>query len=171
MAALKEFEDKLYCDVTTQATNAIAGKDILLCIFNATGEKLLAIDGQQSLTLNREKEIIEINSKTIDGGWKTKAAGPKDWSIESDGMYSPTLESHQLLAQAYEEDEYVCCKIVDNKRKKPLFGGLALIKEFNLEAPYDDSMTFEMTLEGCGKLTDLTKSKEAPAMPGEGGMA
>lgn len=171
MAVIKEFEDNLYCDIAGQVTGAISGKDILLCLFNKTGEKLLAIAGQQSLAINREKEIVEINSKTIEGGWKTKVAGIKDWNIETDGMYSPYDETHKLITEAFENDEYVCLKVVDNKKKKALFGGLALIKELNIEAPFDDSMTFEATFEGCGKLTDLTTVVEAPAMPGEGGMA
>lgn len=170
MTVIKEFEDKLYCDASSQATSAVAGKDILLCVFSADGSKLLAVAGQQSLTINREKEIIEINSKTIDGGWKTKVPGIKDWNIEVDGMYSPNDETHKLLNKAFDNDEYICCKVINGKTKKPLFGGLALLKELNIEAPYDDSMTFETTLEGCGKLVDLTGdlSEQAPAMPGAG---
>lgn len=173
MAAIPEFEDKLYCDITSQATSYVAGKDILLCIFNNAGDKLLAVAGQQSVTINREKEIVEINSKTIEGGWKTKVAGIKDWSIESDGMYSPSDETHKLLSQAFENDEYVCCKVVDAKKKKPLFGGLALVQDLSLEAPLDDSMTFSISLSGCGKLTDLSATEgsdeSAPAMPGDVG--
>ena len=36
-----------YCNFESAAAKAAAGKDILLCIFDATGEKLLAISGQQ----------------------------------------------------------------------------------------------------------------------------
>lgn len=166
---IKEFSDKLYCDATSQATNAIAGKDILLCVFSADGSKLLAIAGQQSITINREKEIIEINSKTIDGGWKTKVPGIKDWNIECEGMYSND-ETIKLLNNAFENDEYICLKVINAKNKKPMFGGLALLKEMNIEAPYDDSVTFETTLEGCGKLVDLAGELEtqAPAVPGAG---
>lgn len=170
MAAIEEYSNNLYCDMTGGSTNeTVSGKDILLCIFNSTGEKLLAISGQNGLTINREKEMIEINSKTIEGGWKSKVAGIKDWSIESEGVYSPTQEAHQELNKSFNDDSYVCCKIIDAKKKKPLFGGLALIKEYNLEAPFDDSMTFELTLEGCGALKDLTSVGNATAMPGTTG--
>lgn len=166
MSEIKEFTDNLYCDVSGKSNEALPGKDILLCVFNSDGSKLLAIAGQQSLTINREKEMIEINSKTIDGGWKSKVPGIKDWSIETDGVYSPSQETHQLLNKAFENDTYVCVKVVNGNTKKALFGGLSLIKEYNIEAPYDDSTTFEMTLEGCGKLVDLTDPGiEAPAMP------
>lgn len=165
MAEIKEFKENLYCE-SGQLGKATSGKDILLCIWSADGSKLLAIGGQQGLTINREKEVIEINSKTIDGGWKNKVAGVKDWSIEVDGMYADSDESQKLLAKAFEDDEYVCLKVVNAKSNKALFGGLAIVKEFNCEAPFDDSMTFEMTLEGCGKLTDMsTKVVDAPQMP------
>ena len=169
MPVIEEFSNKLYCDATGGAvTKAVAGKDILLCIFNSTGEKLLAIAGQQSVTINREKEIIEVNSKTIDGGWKSKVPGIKDWNIEVEGMYSDE-ESHKALSDAFEKDEFICCKVINNKAKAPMFGGLALVKELNLEAPFDDATTFEITLEGCGALKDLSK-ESAPAMPGEKGL-
>lgn len=170
MAAIEEYSSNLYCDMSGKTQEAVSGKDILLCIFNADGSKLLAISGQQSLKINREKEMIEVNSKTIDGGWKSKVPGIKDWSIETDGVYSQSQETHQLLNNAFENDEYVCCKVVNGKTKKPMFGGLALIKEYNIEAPFDDSSTFEVTLDGCGKLVDLSKVENAPAMPTSAGL-
>jgi TP901-1 family phage major tail protein len=169
-AAIEEYSSNLYCDISGKTQEAIAGKDILLCVFNADGSKLLAISGQQSLTINREKEMIEVNSKTLDGGWKSKVPGIKDWSIETDGVYSPTQETHQLLNDAFENDAYVCLKVVNIKAKKPMFGGLALLKEYNIEAPFDDSSTFEITLEGCGKLVDLSKAENAPALPASAGL-
>ena len=40
-------DDNAYCDFSSTAAKALAGKDILLAIWNAAGEKLLAISGQQ----------------------------------------------------------------------------------------------------------------------------
>ena len=50
----------------------------------------------------------------------------------------------------------VCLKVIDAKEKKPLFGGLACITDYTLEAPYDDSMTYSLSFSGNGALTDLT---------------
>ncbi|VTT18313.1 antigen A [Streptococcus dysgalactiae subsp. equisimilis] len=49
--------------LTPSATKAIAGKDIILAIFDKTGAKLLAISGQQGLTINRTADSIEVSSK------------------------------------------------------------------------------------------------------------
>ncbi|MDT1833120.1 phage major tail protein, TP901-1 family, partial [Acinetobacter baumannii] len=44
------FDQNVYCNFDTSATKAIAGKDIILAIFDKTGANLLAISGQQGLT-------------------------------------------------------------------------------------------------------------------------
>ncbi len=73
------FDNNAYCDFTSSAAKAIAGKDILLAIYNTGGDKLLAISGQQGLTINRSADSIEITSKDTAGGWKSKIAGMKEW--------------------------------------------------------------------------------------------
>ena len=42
-------DNNAYCDFSSTAAKALAGKDILLAIWNDTGDKLLAISGQQDL--------------------------------------------------------------------------------------------------------------------------
>ena len=64
------YDDGAYCDFTSTAAKAVAGKDILLAIYNSDGSKLLAISGQQGLTINRSADSIEITSKDTAGGWK-----------------------------------------------------------------------------------------------------
>lgn len=83
------YDDNAYCDFTSSSAKAVAGKDILLAIYNADGTKLLAISGQQGLTINRSADSIEITSKDTLGGWKSKIAGMKEWSIDNDGLYVP----------------------------------------------------------------------------------
>ncbi len=58
----KNFDGNIYCPVN-QGANAMAGKDILVAIFNSAGDKLLAIAGQQGLTINRSAESIDVTSK------------------------------------------------------------------------------------------------------------
>ena len=69
------FDSNNYCDFTSSAAKAVAGKDILLAVFNADGSSLLAISGQQGLTINRSADSIEVTSKDTQGGWKSKLAG------------------------------------------------------------------------------------------------
>lgn len=49
-----------------------------------------------------------------------------------------------------------------------MFGGLAAVTDYSIEAPFDDAMTYSISLEGNGALVDLTSGdKSANAMPGD----
>ena len=161
---MADFEEGLYCDFDASATNAIAGKDIILAIFDATGADLLAVSGQQGLTINRSADSIEVSSKDTKGGWKSKLAGMKEWSIDNDGLFVPSSASHKALAEAFNNSDPVCLKVVNAKTQKPMFGGLAYVTDYSLEAPYDDAMTYSISLDGNGALADLTE-ETAPEMP------
>lgn len=150
------YDNNDYCDFSATAAKAVAGKDILLAIWNSDGSELLAISGQQGLTINRSADSIEITSKDTKGGWKSKIAGMKEWSIDNDGIYVNNDQSHKELSQAFNNSEPVCIKVINNKTKTGMFGGLAVITDYPLEAPHDDSMTYSITLEGMGELVDLT---------------
>lgn len=161
------YDDNDYCDFEASSAKAVAGKDILLAVWNDDGSKLLAVAGQQSLTINRSADSIEVTSKDTQGGWKSKIPGMKEWSIDMDGLYILGDESHSELSAAFENSNPVCLKVVNTKTKKGMFGGLAVITDYPIEAPYDDSMTFSMTFEGVGALVDLTVNPpETDTMPG-----
>ena len=161
------FEDNLYCDFDATTTKAMAGKDILLAVFDKTGTNLMAISGQQGLTINRSADSIEVTSKDTAGGWKSKISGMKEWSIDNDGLYVPTDNAHKTLSEAFEASEFVCVKVYNGKTKKGMFGGLASIVDYPLEAPHDDAVTYSITLEGNGALVDLQKEGTANLVPGE----
>lgn len=160
------YENNLYCDFSATATKAIAGKDIILAIFNSDGTQLLAVAGQQGLTINRSKDSIEVTSKDTKGGWKAKVGGMKEWSIDNDGLYVADDESHKTLSKAYHDDELVCLKVVNQKTETPMFGGLAIVTDYSIEAPFDDAVTYSISLEGVGELVDLS-DENAPLMPGD----
>nr|DAL10529.1 MAG TPA_asm: major tail protein [Caudoviricetes sp.] len=164
----ENFDNNVYCEFPEAV--AKAGKDILLCLFTSDGTKLLAIAGQQSLTINRSADTVETTSKDTKGGWKSQMAGMKEWSIDSDGAYVMCAESHKELQKYFESGDLMCIKIVDIKESKPLFGGLAVLTEYTLEAPYDDAMTYSCSIAGNGALVDLTSlseedKKKVTAMP------
>lgn len=146
-----------YCDFT--AAKAVAGKDILLSVYNADGSKLLAVSGQQTLTINRSADEIEVNSKDTEGGWKSKIAGMKEWSIDNEGLYVISEDSHKALGTAFENSDPVCLKVVNIKTQQALFGGVAYVTEYTLEAPYDDAMTYSATFSGNGALVDLSEEE------------
>ena len=144
-----------YCDFDT-AADIVAGKDILLTLWNTDGSKLLAISGQQGLTINRSAETIEVNSKSTEGGWKDSLAGMKEWSIDNDGLWVASDDAHKALATAFKNGDPVCVKVINKKTNKGLFGGLAVITDYPIEAPYDDAVTYSITLQGKGALVDFS---------------
>ena len=164
---MAEYENGAYCNFDSSTTKAVAGKDIILAVFDATGTDLLAISGQKGLTINRSADSIEVTSKDTQGGWKSKIAGMKEWSVDNDGFYIPSHASHKALGTAFQNSDPVCIKIVNGKTKKSLFGGLAYVTDYSLEAPYDDGMTYSISLEGNGALVDfsLTSDSGVTQMP------
>lgn len=151
---MANFDGNVYCEFPEAV--AKAGKDILLCLFTEDGSKLLAVAGQQGLTINRSADTVETTSKDTKGGWKSQAAGMKEWSVDTDGAYVMGAESHKLLQKYFESGDVICIKIVDIKETKSLFGGLAVLTDYTLEAPYDDAMTYSCSFAGNGALVDLT---------------
>ena len=156
VASEDAYDDNAYCDFSANASKAMAGKDLLVAVWNDDGTEILAVGGQQTLTINRSADTVEITSKDTDGGWKSYIAGMKEWSVETEGIFVKDDESHRILSAAFEAGDPVCIKVYDNKRKKGMFGGLAVITDYPIEAPYDDSATYSLTFSGMGKLTDLT---------------
>ena len=153
---MAEFENHLYCDFDSSTTKAVAGKDIILAVFDATGTDLLAISGQKGLKINRSADSIEVTSKDTKGGWKSKIAGMKEWSVDNDGFYIPSHASHKALGTAFQNSDPVCIKIVNGKTKISMFGGLAYVTDYSFEAPYDDGMTYSITLDGNGAFVDFS---------------
>ncbi|WP_147536099.1 phage major tail protein, TP901-1 family [Bacillus marasmi] len=145
----------LYTQLTGQLSKAIAGKDIILSIWDVTGAALLAIAGQQGLTINRDKDTIEVTAKDSADGWKQKIAGGKEWSIDNDGVYVRSDDSHKQLKAAFDSDEPVLLKVTNQKAQTEMFAGLALLKSYPVEAPYDDAVTYTASFDGTGPLVDL----------------
>lgn len=149
-----------YCNYSS-AASAVAGKDILLLVYDDNDE-LLAIAGQRSLTLNRSADTVEVSSKDTEGGWKSSIAGMKEWSIETDGLYVASDTSMKKLSKAFRDSDPVCLVIKNIKTGSYMFGGQAAITDFPLEAPYDDALTYSITLSGNGPLVDLSSFYVTP---------
>lgn len=155
-------EAELKTQLTNQLAKAIAGKDIILSIWDATGSKLLAIAGQQGLTINRDKDTIEVTAKDSHGGWKQFLGGLKEWSIDNDGVYVRSDDSHKLLKAAFDGDDPILIKVTNKKAQTDMFGGLALVTSYPIEAPYDDAVTYTISLQGTGELVDLEDTEQTP---------
>ena len=151
-----DFDGGAYCDFSASAASALAGKDVLLGVWKADGSAILAVAGQQGLTISRNAETIEVSTKDTSGGWASSIAGLKSWEISLDSLYIKDDTSQNILSTAFENGDLVCIKVYDNKAKKGMFGGIAAITDYSLEFPSDDAATASITFSGVGKLTDLT---------------
>ncbi len=154
----------LYTELSGKLNKAIAGKDILLSIWDQTGSVLLAIAGQQGLTINRDKDTIEVTSKDANG-WKEFVVGLKEWSIDNDGVYVRDHASHKQLKKLFESDDPFLIKVTNQKTETDMFGGLALLTSYPIEAPYDDAVTYTISLQGTGELVDLEDEAQTPETP------
>ena len=153
--------ETLKTELSGKLNKAIAGKDILLSIWDSTGSALLAIAGQQGLTINRDKDTFEVTSKDSDG-WKEFMGAFKEWSIDNDGIYVRDSDSHKLLKELFESDEPFLIKVTNQKTETDLFGGMAILQSYPVEAPYDDAVTYTASLQGTGALVDLEDAPFAP---------
>lgn len=153
------FDGGAYGNPNEVVAKATAGKNIIISIWNSDGSKLLAIKGQKGLKINRKADSIDITTKDTDD-WKAKMAGMKEWGLDTDGIYVLDDESHRELSAAFENSSPVLVKITNKKTQSDMFGGLASITDYSFEAPYDDAMTYSLSLEGMGALVDLSKSAE-----------
>lgn len=149
----------LAADLKAKLKEVVAGKDLIMSLWDATGEKLLAVAGQQSLTVNRDGDTIEVTSKDS-AGWKEFIMGFKEWSMDQDGIYVRNEGSHKLIGKFWDNGEPILIKVTNQKDEYDMFAGMALITSYPIEAPYDDSVTFTINLQGTGKLVDLTLDDE-----------
>jgi len=150
---------QLATDLKANLKEVVAGKDLIMSLWDATGSALLAVAGQQSLTINRDGETIEVTSKDSDG-WKEFIVGFKEWSMDQDGIYVKNEDSHKLIGKFYDNGEPILIKVTNQKDEQDMFAGMGLITSYPIEAPYDDSVTFTINLQGTGKLVDLTVADE-----------
>ena len=163
------FDSGAYC-VTDGGIEAVSGNEILTCIFNADGTKLLAIEGEQESTLSMEAETSEVSTKDSKGGWQNAKPSTRSWELELETAQIRDAESNKLLRKAFEAGEPVCMKqVYDDDNYTPLCGGLAYVTSYEQGAPSDDVATASITLTGSGKLTwfdiDTGAASSATAKP------
>ncbi|CAG9621093.1 phage major tail protein, TP901-1 family [Sutcliffiella rhizosphaerae] len=155
--------ETLYQNLSSNLNKAIAGKDIVLSIWSTDGNSLLAVAGQQGLTINRDKDTFEVTSKDSNG-WKEFLGGFKEWSIDNDGIYVRSHDSHKLLKKIFEGDDPVLIKVTNQKTETDMFGGLAILQSYPIEAPYDDAVTYTASLQGTGALVDLEDNSQPDSL-------
>ncbi|PEY23104.1 phage major tail protein, TP901-1 family [Bacillus anthracis] len=133
-------------------TKKISGMKVKLYIEEATTGKVLA--GQRNASLSRSAESIDATSKDTEGNWKESLQGFKEWSIDSDGAFVESDEAYAILERAFLDSENVNVYLEFPSGAK--YRGNCTITDFSLDMPYDDLVTYSISLQGNGalKVTD-----------------
>lgn len=130
----------------------MAGMKVKLYIEDATTGKVLA--GQRNATLSRSAETIDATSKDTAGFWKESLAGFKQWNIDCDGAFVTDDVAYEILETAFVNSENVNVYLELPSGTK--YRGNCTITDFSLEAPYDDLVTYSISLQGSGALETIT---------------
>ncbi len=169
-----DFDSGAYCATTSDGVEAVAGNEILTCIFSADGTKLLAVDGEQESTLSMEAETSEVSTKDTKGGWQKAKPSTKSWSLDLDTAVIRDAESNKIIRQAFENGTMLCMKqVYDDDDYTPICGGSCYVTSYEQGAPSDDVATASISLTGTGKLTwfdiDTTAAASATSVPANRG--
>lgn len=135
----------------------ISGMKVKLYIKDATTGKVLA--GQRNATLNRSAESIDATSKDTEGFWTESLQGFKSWSIDADGAFVQDDVAYGILETAFLNSENVDVYLELPSGTK--YEGNATITDFSLEAPYDDLVTYSISLQGNGALNVVQPTTSA----------
>ena len=109
----------------------------------------ITVAGQRGGKLNRSADTLDVTSKDSEG-WKEHEYSFREWSIDADGLIVENDEGYKALDKAYFDLEKVKVKMVTQAGNK--YEGLALLTDFPTDAPYNDSATYSVKLQGAGKL-------------------
>lgn len=126
----------------------MTGMKCKVYIEDAQTGKLLA--GQRNATLSRSAETVDATSKDTAGFWKESLAGFKEFSIDCDGAFVESDTAYGLLETAFLNSENVNVYIELPSGTK--YKGNCTITDFSLEFPYDDLVTYSISLQGSGAL-------------------
>jgi TP901-1 family phage major tail protein len=129
------------------------GVDFLIFVETTTPGTYTKVAGQRGGTLNRERETIDVTSKDGDG-WADVEYGLGSWSIEGDGLLVESDVAFQALEDALMDGTIVKVRFQTAAGNK--YEGDALVTSLPIEAPYDDTATYSITLTGKGKPTKVT---------------
>lgn len=131
------------------ANEKVAGVNVLVSI----GEKV--IGGQSSASLSRSANMVETTDKTS-GGWVSKVAGLKEWSVECEAFMIVGDAAYGELSKAFNDGKEVDVSLSTGTGVGHIkFSGKALISDLPMEFGAEDAVTFTTTFEGTGPLVEV----------------
>lgn len=116
-----------------------------------------AIGGQKNAKISMKGNVIDTSTKTS-GDWERKISGAKSWSGNCDGFVYVDDAGYDAAVDAFIASTEVDV-VLSNAGNTLGFKGKALITGLDLDAPYDDAMTYDIEITGTGEL-----SKVAPTV-------
>lgn len=137
--------------------SATLGKDYLLKINTGTtaSPTWTQVGAQRSADLKRSAESIDISHKTS-GGWSSKKAGLRSWSIDLGGLMLLADDGIQALESAFLQGKEINIQLVYPDGSVQT--GWGSITDFSLSTPHDGAAEISGTIEGNGALGDRSPS-------------
>ena len=142
-------------------STATVGKDYLLMVNKGTYAvpAWTVVGGQRNSKLTEKADSIDVSDKST-GGWSSKLAGLKSWSIDLSGLVMLNDEGVDVLEVAFRAGMNVDVKL--QYPDKSYQRGWAAITEFSKDVPHDGAATLSGTLEGNGPISEVTKDSVSP---------
>lgn len=114
------------------------------------------LGGQRNGTLNRSANSIDATSKDTEGNWTETIQGFKSWSVDCEGAVIESNTAYKML-----EDKFLAGDLVGVIIDFPsgtTYKGMAAITDFPISLPYDDLVTYSISLQGNGQLQKVVEA-------------
>lgn len=108
------------------------------------------LGGQRNATLNRSAEAIDATSKDTEGNWTETLQGFKSWGVECDGALVEGDEAYLKLEECFLESKSV--GVIVELPSGTTYRGESSIADFPISLPYNDLVTYTISLQGNGPL-------------------
>lgn len=135
-------------EATAVKDKVIRGVDLLLY----AGET--AIGGQKNTSISMSADTLDASNKTT-GDWYINISGAKQWSCSCDGVIYLDDAGYKAAVNAFMNSTEIKA-VFKNESGTIHYEGAAYITGLDLDAPYEDLMTYSMSLTGAGALEDKT---------------
>lgn len=120
------------------------------CVKVGTGSTAATLAYISGVTLNLEKEMIEILAFGM--SFKEKVPAIKDWSLDCDGTVALAAGGTQeILYNAFDSGDPLTIGIYLDDTT--YFEGTGYVQNFNIDAAPDDKINLTTTIAGSGATT------------------
>ncbi|XCA82857.1 phage major tail protein, TP901-1 family [Exiguobacterium mexicanum] len=141
-------------------TKKVSGMKVKLYIYREGSGQVLA--GQRNASLGRSAESIDATSKDTEGFWNESLPGFKSYTIDADGAYVESDAAYEELETAFLNSENIDVYLEMPSGKR--YEGNCTITDFSLDLPYDDLVTYSISLQGNGPLKIILESNQTEAI-------